>query len=57
MAKQEAVLPMSGYIVPSVTTRSMLYPRPVCHAGYSVALRHRIRRFNVVFIEVCGHDM
>ena len=35
MAKQATALLMSRYIVPYVTTRSMLYPQPVSLAGYS----------------------
>jgi hypothetical protein len=49
MAKQEAVLPMSCYLVPQLTTRSMLYPQPVSLAGYSNARRRREGRCSFTF--------
>ena len=49
MAKQEAALPLSCYIVLKVTTRSMLYPQSVSHAGCSNARGRRVRRFSNTF--------
>jgi hypothetical protein len=49
MAKQEATMPMSCYIVPFVTARSMLNPQPVIHIGCSNVRMRRIWWYSFSF--------
>jgi hypothetical protein len=42
MAKHEAALPMSCYIVPYLPTITMLHPQPVSHTSYTNARRRLI---------------
>jgi hypothetical protein len=53
MAKQEAVLSMSCYVVQTVNSRSMLYSEAVSHAWYSI-VTHDGAAFGGVVLRLHG---